>query len=267
MGKTSLIAIALGLATASHATLIDDFDALNLGSINELSAGTPNPTSGWQGTQALTTTGNGLVIADPIAGIDQALQITAAANASSGQRGVYKPLGDSSLFEGQSGTLSFELAAASATSTVRNYFGIGNTLNNPISGQFNQFEAAIFFQQGTMYAVDSSSGSILNFNLGSYTANTWYSFDLVIDTVTDTYDVYVNSILVGDNLGFRNSGSGNQSLDLDKITFWSSSVASPNNTSAYLDSINIVVVPEPTSVALLATLGVGLLFIRRRLSC
>jgi hypothetical protein len=265
MKKTWLTAIALGLATASHATLIDDFDALNPGSINQLSTSTPNPSSGWLGTAELTTTGAGVVITDPIAGSDQALQITSAnSTGTSAGRGVYKALGANTIFDGQSGTLSFELAAASTTSTVRNYFGIGNAVNNPANGNFNQFEASVFFQTGKIYAMDASSGLKLNIEIGDYAANTWYSFDLVMDTANDTYDVYMNSVLVGDNFGFRN---GTQSLDLDKITFWSSGVGTPNNTAGYLDNITLVtVVPEPTATALITLLGGGLLFIRRRFS-
>ncbi|WP_167859690.1 glycosyl hydrolase family 28-related protein [Paenibacillus cymbidii] len=68
--------------------------------------------------------------------------------------------------------------------------------------------------------------------LQSYSPNTWYTIKLVANPATDKCDVYIDGVLVGSQLNFRNAASG-----LDRFDFRSHSTHA--NYYGYLDDVLI----------------------------
>ncbi|WP_127583294.1 glycosyl hydrolase family 28-related protein [Paenibacillus koleovorans] len=68
--------------------------------------------------------------------------------------------------------------------------------------------------------------------LQSYSPNTWYTIKLVANPATDKCDVYIDGVLVGSQLNFRNAASG-----IDRLDFRSHSTHT--NYYGYLDDVLI----------------------------
>jgi len=108
------------------------------------------------------------------------------------------------------------------------YMGARNTSSDPTTKNsvFSYFDGALH-------------------EFGTFSYDTWYHIDLLIDIPSNTYDIYVGNVLKVDNANFRGKGSV---ASLNQIKF---GYTSWGTLSGYIDNIEISVIPEPTTFLLL----------------
>jgi uncharacterized protein YfaP (DUF2135 family) len=107
--------------------------------------------------------------------------------------------------------------AAEATQTFTALSGTVVVEYRLMAGQNNvSFGGPYVFDTGTNDSgviVFSADGNIKAYNgataqtLQSYSANVWYDVKLVLNTITDKYDVYVDGLLVANQYNFRKAVS------------------------------------------------------------
>ncbi len=96
----------------------------------------------------------------------------------------------------------------------------------------------IYDNAGTMAATVAFEKGSIKSNVGgtwatvqSFTSGTWYNLKLVIDTNTDTYDMYVNGTLKLSNAQLRNPV-----MNIAKVEFYA---ADSNTGSIYVDDVKV----------------------------
>jgi len=121
-------------------------------------------------------------------------------------------------------------------------------------------------QQGSISYHDGSGLVQTGLTTTSYALNTLHSVTIAanseastVDGVDpDTFNLYFNGSLIGQNLSFRNSIGTFDYFDFASFTGLSPSDISIDNIAGY-DSV----IPEPSTLAMLAG-GIGMLFLLRR---
>lgn len=90
---------------------------------------------------------------------------------------------------------------------------------------------------------------------GAFSLDAWQTVEIQADYSTQTFDIYLNDVAVGSDLGFLAD-----THDLASVFF--GGFNSPDATEyAYFDNLLITAVPEPASLALM---GMGALLVLRR---
>ena len=92
--------------------------------------------------------------------------------------------------------------------------------------------------------------------VGDWNADSWYQLTMDVDYSTDTYNVFVDGVMVNqDPIPFYNAASTSP----DRIRVFRGS----NQAGMIVDDLSVTVVPEPGTLSLFA-IGAGAMLIRRR---
>jgi hypothetical protein len=96
----------------------------------------------------------------------------------------------------------------------------------------------VYDKDGNMAATVAFESGYIKSSVGgtwttvqSFTSRTWYNLKLVIDTNTDTYDMYVN-----DTLKLSNAQLRNPVMNIAKVEFYA---ADSNTGSAFVDDVKV----------------------------
>lgn len=251
MMKKLMLITALGLAAASQAGVIDNFDSYTVG---DSTAGTGSDAfvdnSGpWTATSTGSNTaienGNYLSIGGGFA------------------KGAYRGLGADALADGDSGTYYYQVSSKSLT--VDYSCGLSDAAS--VTG-WGDLEAYVNLKGdgSALWLAARDAGATTTFATG-LSVDTWYDVWLVVDNSADTYDVYYgtglgengmgSASLGGSGFSFRNGAAAN-----DLGTFGMYGQLSDNNA---FEVDSIAAVPEPATLGLVAMFGGVIMLVRRRL--
>ncbi len=240
-----MVAVAL-LASSSTAmaqwALLDDFEGSTLGDVN-----------GQNGWTADNSDYN--VAVDPLDAGNQILFVAP----DSGGGNAYIPLG-SGIAEGATGTAFFRMAIGRSNApvgdgTIGGDFVFGSSaLAAPFT--WNSYKGYMVMANGNIRVRDGNTGFT---NVGTYNADEWYNYWLVLDNDTDTTSLYSSqgtdpAVLLGTG-PFRNNSD--PTTENDPLVTLNVRVGEfLNETSGRLDSIYFdpsgAPIPEPTSLVLAA---------------
>ncbi len=143
---------------------------------------------------------------------DKSVRIAQPASGSSGQRtSLYKSLND------VKGILTIEYEIL-RTSTA-GYYCLPYVYADS-AGSANQVLVCMVMNNGNIaYRYNGSSGSTVN--LMPFTTNTWYKFKIIVNAVSQSYDIYINDVKRADAVPFRYKNSGSEIFDtLRKLEFY-----------------------------------------------
>lgn len=170
--------------------------------------------------------------------------------------------------EGNSASYYFQIRTEDETPDVS--YGISD-MPTGLLNSFGDFEAQVALTYSDTEGIRLGARNGGSFELSLVTglsANTWYDVWIVADNAADTYDVYFGAsgdpnalgALVANDFAFRNGTDSN-----DLVTFLTLSNRHEDN-QANVDNLsyNAAAVPEPTTIALVATLGSMCLLRRSR---
>lgn len=262
--RTILASTLLGCAFSAQAqfTLLDDFESLNTGSINNQ--------GDWSAFNSAET---------GVVDLSGNQVFSASSLGTSFNKGYYN---DSSLIDiprnGSTGTMFFRYQAASANNNVQ--FGFADQTPSG-SADFNAFEAYGAVIGNDIRVRDGSNGFV---TVGTATQGEWLNFWFVVTNPvggTGSIDVYMTTgdagatgaDLIADDFGFRNiSTSG--ALDHFMFIVNGGQVSTQTNyfDDFYFDGsgVNLInpvaVIPEPSTLAMSSVLLAGFAFmvVRRR---
>lgn len=150
---------------------------------------------------------------------------------------------------------------------VRNIGGVDHEFDTAVVGFEGEFWQEIPVETGDLYA-------------GLFNRGEWTAFEIVLDTLTDTWSATINSIdglspfTFVSGASAVNTGAGLGALsaiwnpgDSDgipaSVTIEEGLVTSAGGNTLFVDNINVTAIPEPSSTALLGC-GLALWFSTRR---
>lgn len=201
---------ALQHTPPSSPTFSDNFDALPLGSLN-------TGTDGW----TVTSTGNAVTVVATPSSTDQSVELVRSAN-TGGTPGTNIT---HTFSTGLTGTITVEadvMRGSNTSSSGSDYFCLPylyNTAGTPT--------VSVAFTGGQIKALE---GTTL-YSLEPYTVGTWYHVKLVVNTSSQTFDLYVNGREKVTGAAFRASASSINSRAFD--------AKGTNYGDAYVDNVTV----------------------------
>ncbi|MEZ6190430.1 MAG: PEP-CTERM sorting domain-containing protein [Phycisphaerales bacterium] len=262
LALTLAAGVAFGLvgATPASADFVTDFEApdyVSGGLVGQDGwAGGTAPTVGTAAEIAAELTAAGLTSTGAVHSGNQAVLVSSTGGSSSTVRPIAGTAGASVA------SLEFWARPLTPGDPAGN---IGANLGNMFTTMENstgqraaaaRFGATVTEGQITSTSIDFFSSGLGWVSTGiAWQADTWYNIKMVADYITKTYDGYVDGVLYADDVPFYTSNSD----ELTQMRFFRGS----GQAGQIVDDITAV--PEPASLAVLATVGVGLLG-RRRLA-
>lgn len=250
-------------AAQADFVLVDDFDQYNAGLLDGQTTGWDNP---------LGNTFDNQISVDPAGAGNQVLEV--APGSSTSQRIAITVPVSQRIAIGDTGTLFFRVRLDGQINGEVRDVRVGLNDQNPTTvTTTGGHEAYVEVQDAsTFVAFDGPTGDNGNGTqaLGAAAPDEWYNVWLVADTVSLSYDVYMQGAgftgqqLVAEGFGFRNANSVNdvpQALEdaLGTINLRPNQ-GGPNGTSSvwfddfYIDPssrnlTNPAIIPEPSSLA------------------
>lgn len=241
---------------------IEDFEGLTTGGINGQ--------GGW------VSTGETVVL-DPLDATNQVLQLGNAGSETSLALNVSDRIQDASL-----ATLFFRFQIVSDKTNSHSFFGLSD-VTTPGANNFDDFEVQTGFSTG----VGATNGDLVIRDGGdtftgeqqSFSAGSWYSAFVVVDTTLDSWSMYVEgqgfasqTQLTFDSGStdalFRNPASTNPLVSL----YFRNGANTNSGGEVLIDDLQIDLagenlvspVPEPGTLALVGLVGGLFLFFRKR---
>lgn len=177
--KSMFVIVAVATSSTAHAafTLIDDFEALALGNLDN--QGNWTTTLGSQ-----TSTTSRQITADPEDAGNQVLRVDVhnTTGSGSGQLDSYIPLG-AGLADGTTGTIFFRMRGSSPVMDL--VFGPSESAT---PGGWGAYRAQSRFSNG---GIDGRFDTAYE-EVDTYTNNAWYNIWSVIDNSNDTWTMYAS---------------------------------------------------------------------------
>jgi hypothetical protein len=187
---------------------VHDFNRLPSGEL-------PDGTGGWK----VSATGNLVEVVDVPSTADRSVRLTRSAN-TGGTAGT----GISQVLTPLRGLVTVEARVMRDQPYVsgNNWFGLPY-----LSNESGAAAVSVAFDKGNIIAYEgSSSRTVATYELGR-----WYDVRLVVDTVNQRFDLFIDGVLVSDDQAFRTPMSA-----IAGIAFYANST---NFGSAHLDGVRI----------------------------
>lgn len=242
MKKVVIMLMMAALVAASQAALVDDFESYLLGNVRDV-ADPPWTAIGGTGQADIFDDGTG----NQVLGFGW----------NGGLRGT---LNDNitPVADGTVGSVLFYNVYANGEE-LNHSFG----LSDQFTDWFSDYEIQIYMVDNGTVGDGKVTLGVRNGNTLEVDAGTWYNIWAIIDQVNDTYDVYYSTgtadlgtaTLHSDDAAFRN-GTTDPLTALLGYGYYANS-----QQDMWIDNIDLTVVPEPATLALL---GLGGLLIRRK---
>ena len=200
MKKVAVLLMLIGLISTAGAVVIDDFQSYTeAGNIADDTGGI------WTGIPTSTTNPD---IADD--GNGNQFLTHWGTGGWGNQAGAYRSMGDNAVADGEVAILDFDMMAATDAHDIS--FGLANGGG---AGDWTDMEAYVTMKpNGDLEVRNGGSGQ--NVATDVIVPGTWYHFQIVADTATDTFVLYFNGEQIAENINFRN-GAAVEDLNALKI--------------------------------------------------